>query len=192
MTLWQFIIQLIVELGGLTGITIAVVKFFGKAIIENLTKRYENELTKDLELFKASIDGKSYVSKEKFDIKFRAYSDLSKLINLCFEGIWTITPDNQIIDDDSINIIEIKGNVDALKKLKLNYALEITDELGNKLEELLKMFMHQLNAYTSIHNDLEFDDISFYSLDDFVSKKESIIRIIRDSYDNLEVLPMDK
>ena len=51
----------IVSAGGIGAITIGVIKFTSNSIADALSKKYELKLSKELELYKASVENKIYI-----------------------------------------------------------------------------------------------------------------------------------
>ena len=68
----------IVSAGGIGAIIIGVTKFTSNSIADALSNRYELKLNKELELYKAGVENKIYISKTKFDTEFQLYRQLSK------------------------------------------------------------------------------------------------------------------
>lgn len=68
----------IVSAGGIGAIIIGVIKFTSNSIADALSKKYELKLNKELELYKAGVENKIYISKTKFDTEFQLYRQLSK------------------------------------------------------------------------------------------------------------------
>ena len=74
----------IVSAGGIGAIIIGVIKFTSNSIADALSKKYELKLNKELELYKAGVENKIYISKTKCDTEFQLYRQLSKsFTNLC-------------------------------------------------------------------------------------------------------------
>ncbi len=68
----------IVSAGGIGAIIIGVIKFTSNSIADALSKKYELKLNKELELYKAGVENKIYISKTKFDTEFQLYRQLSQ------------------------------------------------------------------------------------------------------------------
>ena len=71
--------------GGIGGIIIAVIKFSSNFIAEQLTKKYDLKLNKEMELYRNNIESKRSISKVLFDKEYDIYltfnTDFSKLYN---------------------------------------------------------------------------------------------------------------
>ena len=67
----------IISAGGVGGIILGAVKFASNTIADKLEKKYELRLNKELELYKAGVGNKIYISKTKFDTEFQLYRQLS-------------------------------------------------------------------------------------------------------------------
>jgi len=85
--LWQNVLGFLASIGVSAGLIVAVVKFFGENIAKHLAKRYENQLAKEFEEYKKSLENKNYISKVRFDTEFAIYKDLSTaVINMVFKN----------------------------------------------------------------------------------------------------------
>lgn len=78
-TILNFGVAVIISFGGAGAIIIAITKFCVNQITENLQKKYELKLNKELEQFKSALVSKSYVSKTRFDAEFTIYRELSRI-----------------------------------------------------------------------------------------------------------------
>ena len=77
-SIWQTALAIIGCLGGAGAIISAVVKFSANIIAENLSKKYELKLNKELESFKVDLGKKVYISKARFDLEFSIYGKLNE------------------------------------------------------------------------------------------------------------------
>lgn len=68
----------IASAGGIGAIAFFTIKLTSNSIAEALLKKYELKMNKELELYKAGVENKIYISKTKFDTEFQLYRQLSK------------------------------------------------------------------------------------------------------------------
>ena len=82
----------IVSAGGIGAIIIGVIKFTSNSIADALSKKYELKLNKELELYKAGVENKIYISKTKFDTEFQLYRKLSKSFTSMVKEVGQLFP----------------------------------------------------------------------------------------------------
>lgn len=75
----------IASAGGIGGIIIAAIKFSSNLIAEQLAKKYDLKLNKEMELYRNNIESKKSISKALFDKEYEIYltfnMDFGKLYN---------------------------------------------------------------------------------------------------------------
>lgn len=76
---WKIVFSIIVSFGGAGAIIVTVIKFSANKIANRLEKKYELKLNKELETLKVKLEGKSYISKTRFDAEFQIYQKLSQV-----------------------------------------------------------------------------------------------------------------
>jgi hypothetical protein len=74
---WKIVLGVVTSIGGISFIILAVIKFSSDIIAERLSKKYELKLAKEMEIYKAGLENKVYISKAKFDTEFLLYRQLS-------------------------------------------------------------------------------------------------------------------
>lgn len=85
--MWKIVLGILASVGGISGLILTVIKFSSDIIADKLSKKYELRLSKELEIYKANIDNKLYISKAKFDTEFQIYRQLSKaFVNMVKEN----------------------------------------------------------------------------------------------------------
>lgn len=184
---WEkFFLQLVLELGGLTGIAIIGLTFLGNLFAERLSKRYELKLNEKLELYKKAIEDKSYVSKTKFDANFKVCCEISENLILCFDVIKEITPEGGELLDSPLNGDEIKKTIKCFKKIINRNMPILPKELYNELQKIYDVFSQQIFSYELI---LSSDDseINYTTRDELIEKENNLYNLLRQYYDQLEV-----
>ncbi|BDF70156.1 hypothetical protein CE91St41_26170 [Oscillospiraceae bacterium] len=85
---WKIGLSIIISFGGAGAIIAGTTKFASEKIANRLEKKYELKLSKELESFKNKLEGKSYISKTRFDTEFQLYRELTKAtVNMVKEVI---------------------------------------------------------------------------------------------------------
>ena len=78
----------IASIGGIAGLIVVGIKISVDLIAERLQKKYELQLSKELEKLRYGLDKKNYVSKVRFDKEFVIYQELSeKVMNMVIDNI---------------------------------------------------------------------------------------------------------
>lgn len=72
----KIIFSALVSVGGAGGLIAIVVKFSSNLIAERLSQKYQLDIQKALEKYKAGIESKTYISKARFDREFSMYQEL--------------------------------------------------------------------------------------------------------------------
>ena len=75
---WRVVLCVIASAGGAGGIIVAAVKFSSSIIAERLSRKFEADMQKQLEQYKAEISEKTYVTKVQYDAEFAIYRSLTK------------------------------------------------------------------------------------------------------------------
>ena len=90
MTFFEIFVSVIASAGGLGAILWISIKSVSKYLVEDLNKKYQLQLDKQLEEYKKTLDieksvhnsmlsNKVYITKSKFDVELAVYRDLSRL-----------------------------------------------------------------------------------------------------------------
>ena len=142
----------IVSAGGIGAIIIGVIKFTSNSIADALSKKYELKLNKELELYKAGVENKIYISKTKFDTEFQLYRQLSKSFTNMTKEVSQLFPSftKDVRDDyDKYKPLHDKA-VDAIilaqDELCASAAF-ISADLYEKFAEIEKLCKQQLSDF---------------------------------------------
>ena len=93
--LGTFSLGIVVALGGGTGIAVSIIKMCAGQIIEGLSKKYEFQLSKELEEFKNRLEKKSHVGKAWFDAKFAVIKEISREFQIAADLIENSSPSGE-------------------------------------------------------------------------------------------------
>ena len=78
---WDRVLKLmgsiVLSLGGGAAIALFIFHFMADRLAERLKGKYQLELDKKFESYKANLDNKKYVTKTKFDAEFDLYRNVS-------------------------------------------------------------------------------------------------------------------
>ncbi len=96
----------IASVGGVGAIIIAVVKFSSSIMADRLSKKYQLQLDKEIEKFKAELNKKEYVSKTRFDAEFSIYRELTSAFSRMVTNVSILIPPGYV--EESADIFERK------------------------------------------------------------------------------------
>lgn len=112
---WDSVLKLmgsiVLSLGGGAAIALFIFHFMADRLAERLKGKYQLELDKKFESYKANLDNKKYVTKTKFDAEFdlyrklsKAYFEMVKCINVMIpQGLSTVPANEELrkkVDED--------------------------------------------------------------------------------------------
>lgn len=186
---WEkFFLELLLELGGLVGIAVCGLKFVCNTFADRISKQYETKLNEKLELYRNTIENRSYVSKVKFDANFAVCCEISEKLSYCFEAIRTITPKDGYGIDKTMEIKEIEEIVDNFKKSIFRNRPVLSSEFYNELSDLVNFFNSQIEAYQAIYE--EDNEISFVGQSELEleEKEKEAYALISNYYSSLGVM----
>lgn len=184
-----FLIHLILELGGLTGITIFILKFLGNTLADRLSTKYEFQLNKKLELYKSGIENGNYVSKTQFDANYACRREISEALTACFDAVKTITPIDGGGIQESMDVSEIKKIIDNLKSVLNSNVLILDEGIYNNLLSLINIFETQISSYISLTADTDDYELDFISREELSSKENFVYNTLRQYFNSLQIKP---
>ena len=156
----KIVLGIITSVGGIGVIIIGVAHFLSDNIAEKLSKKYEMQMNKQLEEYKAKLDNGNHISRALFDKEFEAYQSLSEVFTIAYNKIETyhgIT----VSDTDVMPIIDLVNLVNSDNdKEKMDFLLksqkgEITTEivvnnLINEITEKMLAFKFELGKNATL------------------------------------------
>ena len=185
---WEkFFLQLIIELGGISGIALIGLQYLGNTFADRLSKKYEFKLNEKFELYKNTIENRSYVSKTKFDASFSVCCEISENLVTCFDVIKRITPIEEQDIEAPIEVEMIESDIANLKRIISRNMPVIPMKLYEELYGVVEIFRNQVLAYKNLIADTENVEINFLSQKEMKEKEIEIYELFRQYYNNLEV-----
>lgn len=158
---WKIIVCILSSAGGVGVIVVGVIKFCSKFIAEQLMKKYENKLQKDLEKYKSGLDNKIYITKAKFDAEFELYRNLSSAFFEAVKSVTTMIPAGYAIYpankedrkeyENGLYDKAVEATVVAQDILHCNIAF-IPKELYDKYKEILDLCNQQVGTFQNRWN----------------------------------------
>lgn len=147
--IWGTVLAIIASVGGAGAIIFAVSRFLAEKTADRLQAKYQLELNKQLESFKAEIEQKNYMQKSFFDTEFSIYRDLCVKYNSLVDAAYSLFPSG------------------------LSVGPEYNDEeLFNRCNEKLQNAISKYNeAYTSLAVNAAFMPKELYDKFDLIRKK---------------------
>ena len=131
----------IVSAGGIGAVIIAVIKFSSDMIAQRLKEKYQLELNKELEKYKAQASNKTYVTKVRFDKEFQVYATLwekfHSMVMHCQSvyGIVDVRPEDRQKIFDTRYEAAVEAHFDAMNTLHGN-AVFIPKDIFDRFEKI--------------------------------------------------------
>lgn len=157
---WDSVLKLmgsiVLSLGGGAAIALFIFHFMADRLAERLKGKYQLELDKKFESYKANLDNKKYVTKTKFDAEFdlyrklsKAYFEMVKCINVMIpQGLSTVPANEELrkkVDEDHYTAAQ-KAVVTAQDELNSNAAF-IPETFYNQYEAIRQLCILQLDEF---------------------------------------------
>ena len=198
----------ITSLGGISGIFILAVKFSSNIIAEQLKRKYELQLTKEIESYKSVLDKKNYVSKVRFDTEFALYRELiascGKMVNetyFVYPTYANVPADESDRKDyeDKVYSAAIKSISEFSTQIRANSPF-IPKEFYNNFSEIRDLCAKNTDVYAFRWNKgfignwetsaekRSSESEAYHRTDDFKKKFEKITDDIRDYLNKLDVI----
>lgn len=157
MNFWELVASVLASLGGAACIVALTIKFAGNMIAERLSKKYDLQLSKELESIKSTLERKNYISKTRFDTEFQIYRELSKtFFDLIMATNYIAIPNFDNLPEEKIKKYK-KDISDADLKIKeaQNTLFEnmpfIFKDFHIKYEDILHLCFEQLRTLGNIY-----------------------------------------
>ena len=174
------------SVGGIAGVIIITIKYLSDVLAERLAKKYDNRLKKELEEYKAEVDGKIYFTKAKFDAEFELYQLLSKSFFEMVKNITTMIPaglssypaDPELRKkyEDGLYDKAVQSSIIAQDVLNANIPF-ISKDFYNSYNEILHLCNIQLGVYEERWNALSLEtqeEKESFSYEDYDRSRESV------------------
>lgn len=157
---WDSLLKLmgsvVLSLGGGAAVALFIFHFMAERLAERLKGKYQLELDKKIEGYKANLDNKKYVTKTKFDTEFdlyrrlsKAYFEMIKCISVMIPQGYTMIPADEEtrkkVDEEHYDAAR-KAVVVAQDELNGNAAF-IPESFYNRYEEIRKLCVMQLDEF---------------------------------------------
>ena len=157
---WDSLLKLmgsvVLSLGGGAAVALFIFHFMADRLAERLKGKYQLELDKKFETYKANIENKKYVTKTKFDAEFdlyrrlsRAYFEMIKYISVMIpRGYATVPADEETRkkgDEEHYDAAR-KAVVVAQDELNGNAAF-IPETFFDRYDEIRRLCIMQLDEF---------------------------------------------
>ena len=157
---WDSLLKLmgsvVLSLGGGAAVALFIFHFMADRLAERLKGKYQLELDKKFETYKANIENKKYVTKTKFDAEFdlyrrlsRAYFEMIKYISVMIpRGYATVPADEETrkkVDEEHYDAAR-KAVVVAQDELNGNAAF-IPETFFDRYDEIRRLCIMQLDEF---------------------------------------------
>ena len=146
---WDSLLKLmgsvVLSLGGGAAVALLIFHFMADRLAERLKGKYQLELDKKFEGYKADLDNKKYVTKTKFDAEFELYRNLSKSFFNLVKCVSVLIPNGLVsipADEEKRRELDKKHYEDTYVAL-----IEAQDQLNSNAAFLPEKFY---NAYEEI------------------------------------------
>ena len=149
---------IIVSLGGAGAIIVALTNFIANKIAKRLEDKYQLKLDKELEKYKATLERRTYVTKNQFDLELETYRKITRGVFEFTVALNTTiekkdyprnegkSPDKKIEEESYIyHKMIIKAS--NLQELLYANAAFIPKQLYNECKELIELVTDQFWIY---------------------------------------------
>lgn len=149
---------IIVSLGGAGAIIVALTNFIANKIAKRLEDKYQLKLDKELEKYKATLERRTYVTKNQFDLELETYRKITRGVFEFTVALNTTiekkdyprnegkSPDKKIEEESYIyHKMTIKAS--NLQELLYANAAFIPKQLYNECKELIELVTDQFWIY---------------------------------------------
>lgn len=138
-------------LGGISVISIAVIKYSSNIIADRLSKKYSLDLDKKLETHKSILENKNYKSKVRFDKEFEVYTELSEksldAVSATSNMIHFLNS-NMLTTDFKEKKSEIVNKYNLANSINQKYSAFMQEHIYDEYFQLFMLFRRLLNYFT--------------------------------------------
>ncbi len=214
---WEQILAALGGVGGIIGLIVVAVKWFGGQMAERFQKNYDEklqerfesfkkEISKELETHKSALGNKNYITQKKFDAEFGMYQALAdkyyKLVSaasiLIPSGYVNVPADKEERDKlDKKHYDNLVGAMKEAQDLTYKYGPFIQEEVFDGYQEILKLCQGHKFVYENRWNiyDLRSKEAKeSFSMDDYkrtdkiLELYDKVNRKLREYLQSLEIL----
>lgn len=156
----KIVLGIITSIGGIGAIIIGVVHFLSDNIAEKLSKKYEMQMNKQLEEYKAKLDNGNHISRALFDKEFEAYQALLEAFSMAYNKLETyhginVSGSNIIPTTELINLANSNNDQEIMDFFLRSQRGEVTTELDvnnltNSIAEQMLKFRLELGKNAAL------------------------------------------
>lgn len=216
MTFFEIFVSVIASAGGLGAILWISIKSVSKYLVEDLNKKYQLQLDKQLEEYKKTLDieksvhnsmlsNKVYITKSKFDVELAVYRDLSRLFMVMTKSCsFLFTEDNYYYDGEHSQEFWVKKSLDAIhavdeaQNILYQNASFIPESLYLQYEQVLQKcqdivlalepLAHNSFGSTEAEEKKKYVDLQKLCAKDILEDYDRLCKQLRDYLNRLDVL----
>lgn len=216
MTFFEIFVSVIASAGGLGAILWISIKSVSKYLVEDLNKKYQLQLDKQLEEYKKTLDieksvhnsmlsNKVYITKSKFDVELAVYRDLSRLFMVMTKSCsFLFTEDNYYYDGKRSQEFWVKKSLDAIRavdeaqNILYQNAAFIPESLYLQYEQVLQKcqdivlalepLAHNAFGSTEAEEKKKYVDLQKLCAKDILEDYDRLCKQLRDYLNRLDVL----
>ena len=216
MTFFEIFVSVIASAGGLGAILWISIKSVSKYLVEDLNKKYQLQLDKQLEEYKKTLDieksvhnsmlsNKVYITKSKFDVELAVYRDLSRLFMVMTKSCsFLFTEDNYYYDEKRSQELWVKKSLDAIRavdeaqNILYQNAAFIPESLYLQYEQVLQKcqdivlalepLAHNAFGSTEAEEKKKYVDLQKLCAKDILEDYDRLCKQLRDYLNRLDVL----
>lgn len=149
---FKIAITVVASIGGIGVVILGIIKFSANIIADNLARKYDFKLNKEIENYKAFLENKTYISKAKLDEEFQIYRTLSLCqVNMVKETVQLFPTFTKDLRDDYETYKKRHDSAfDAIMTAQDEYASNapfISEEIYDKLLEIEELCKVQLSDF---------------------------------------------
>ena len=135
----------IVSAGGVGGIVVAVVKLSSDFIANRLASKYENQLQKELEIYKSNLETKKSISKAMFEKEYAIYLNFNQKFSEVYNKIQVysglkskgdIKTIEVLLPYDTDTLLRLRDNGNAVTEIQIK---QLEDEVAKQIMDLREL-----------------------------------------------------
>lgn len=140
---------IIVSLGGAGAIIVAISNFLANKIANRLEYKYQLKLDKELEIYKAKLEQRTYVTKNQFDLELDIYRKITRGVFQFIVALNTTInkEDYPQHEEESAIYSKVVDKAASLQELLYENAAFIPKQLYDECKELIELTTNQFWLY---------------------------------------------